>query len=61
MSKALRCCGTPFGVIKSKEYLRYVLAIRDREMNSSSMVNWGKLRDIEDIRRDYSKNIRTDF
>ena len=61
MSKALRNCGTPFGVIKSIEYLRYVLDIRDREMNSSSMVNWGKLRDIKEIRQEYFKPINISF
>ena len=56
MSKALMDCGTPFGTIKNRDYLLYVLDIRDHEMNSTCFVNWGKLRDIEDIRREYETN-----
>ena len=64
MTKALSNCGTPFGVIKAKAYLRYVLDIRDREMNSSCFVNWAQLCNIKDIRKEYLINhndIRTDF
>ena len=61
MAEALRKCGTPFGVIKRKEYLQYVLGIRDKEMNSSCFVDWGKLRDINDIRQAYPSKIYQDF
>ena len=64
MRDELRKAGTPFGVIKSKEYLLYVLDIRDREMNSSCFVNREALRDIEEIRKEYrakQKEINTVF
>ena len=53
MRDELRKAGTPFGVIKTKEYLHYVLDIRDRETNSSCYVNRGPLRDINEIRKEY--------
>ena len=64
MREELRNAGTPFGVIKTKDYLRYVLDIRDREINGGCYVNQGALRDIEEIRKEYLNNhkeIRIDF
>ena len=64
MSNELRNCGTPFGVIKTKDYLRYVLDIRAREMDTGCFKKRVQLRDIEEIRKEYilrHKNIRTDF
>ena len=61
MRDDLRHAGTPFGAIKTKEYLRYVLDIRDRELNSSCFVNRGELRDIAEIRKDYKKSIHINF
>ena len=53
MRDELRNAGTPFGVIKSKEYLRFVLEIRDRETNSTCYVKRGPQRDINEIRKEY--------
>ena len=41
------------GFDSTKEYLHYVLDIRDRETNSSCYVNRGPLRDINEIRKEY--------
>ena len=64
MREELRNAGTPFGVIKTKEYLRFVLDIRNRELNSSCFVSRAELRDISEIRKEYlmeHKDIRTCF
>ena len=61
MSEALRNCGTPYGVIKNKAYLRYVLDIRDRELNSSCYQYRGELRDIAEIRKEYNYSINLKF
>ena len=61
MTVALRNCGTPYGVIKNKAYLRYVLDIRDREINSSCYQYQGELRDIEEIRKEYKHSINLNF
>ena len=64
MREDLRNAGTPFGVIKTKEYLRHVLDIRAREMDTGCFKKRVQLRDIEEIRKEYilrHKNIRTDF
>ena len=64
MRKELRKAGTPFGVIKTKEYLHYVLDIRDRETNSTCYVKRGPQRDINEIRKEYCakhKNISSQF
>ena len=53
MRDELRNAGTPFGVIKTKEYLQYVLDIRDRETNSTCYVKRGPQRDINEIRKEY--------
>ena len=64
MREELRNAGAPFGVIKTKDYLRYVLDIRAREMDTGCFKKRVQLRDIEEIRKEYilrHKNIRTDF
>lgn len=61
MRDDLRNAGTPFGVIKAKEYLHYVQEIRDRELNSSCYVSRAKLRDVEEIRNEYNNNIYINF
>ena len=64
MREELRNAGTPFGVIKTKDYLRYVLDIRSREMDNGCYKKRVQLRDIEEIRKEYlnrHSNIRTDF
>ena len=63
MSDELRNCGTPFGVIKDKAYLQYVLNIRYRE-KIDDFSHRTEPRDIEEIRKEYlnrHKDIRTDF
>lgn len=61
MTDGLRQSGNPFGEIKTKEYLHYVLDIRDREANSGDYVNRGEQRDIADIRKEYNNSINIDF
>lgn len=64
MREELRRCGRPDGVIKDKAYLRYVLDIRDSEINGSCFQYRGELRDIEDIRKEFldrHSNIITKF
>ena len=61
MREELRNAGTPFGVIKSKEYLRFVLDIRNRELNSSCFVSRAELRDISEIRKEYKHSINLKF
>ena len=63
MSNELRNCGTPFGVIKDKAYLQYVLNIRYRE-KIDDFSHRTEPRDIEEIRKEYLNNhkeINTDF
>ena len=64
MREELRNAGTPFGAIKNKDYLRYVLDIRSREMDNGCYKKRVQLRDIKEIRKEYlnrHSNIRTDF
>ena len=61
MREELRNAGTPFGAIKSKEYLRFVLDIRNRELNSSCFVSRAELRDISEIRKEYKHSINLKF
>ena len=61
MREELRNAGTPFGVIKTKEYLHYVLDIRNRELNSSCFVSRAELRDISEIRKEYKHSINLKF
>ncbi len=64
MREELRNAGTPFGVIKTKEYLHYVLNIRNRELDSGCFKKRVPLRDISEIRKEYlmeHKDIRTCF
>ena len=61
MRDELRNAGNPFGTIKTKEYLHYVLDVRDREMNGSCFVNRGALRDINEIRKEYKHSINFKF
>ena len=64
MREELRNAGAPFGVIKTKDYLRYVLDIRAREMDTGCFKKRVQLRDIEEIRKEYLNNhkeINTDF
>ena len=61
MRDDLRNVGTPFGAIKSKEYLHYVLDIRNREMNDSCFKKRVPLRDVEEIRKEYNNSIHLKF
>lgn len=59
MSNELRYCGTPFGVIKDREYLQHVLNIRYREY-IDTYSHRAEQRDINEIRQEYlSKNKRS--
>ena len=61
MREELRNAGTPFGAIKSKEYLRFVLNIRNRELDSGCFKKRVPLRDIEEIRKEYKHSINLKF
>ena len=61
MRNELRRAGTPFGMIKTKEYLRYVLTVRDREINGSCFMKCGPLMSTTVIRKEYKKEIYTKF
>ena len=63
MRDELRNAGNPFGTIKTKEYLHYVLDIRYRE-KVENFSHRTEQRDIEEIRKEYlmeHKDIRTCF
>ena len=61
MRDELRSAGNPHGVIKTKEYLRFVLEIRNCEMDSGCFKKRVKLRDVEEIRKEYNDNINSNF
>lgn len=60
MRDELRNAGTPFGAIKTKEYLHYVLDIRYRE-KVENFSHRTEQRDIEEIRREYNNSINLKF
>ena len=60
MRDELRKAGTPFGVIKDKEYLQYVLNIRYRE-KIESYSHRTEQRDINEIRKEYNNSINIKF
>ena len=61
MREELRNAGSPFGVIKSKEYLRFVMNIRNREMDNGCFKKRVPLRDIKEIRKEYKHSINLKF
>ena len=61
MRDELRNAGNPFGVIKTKEYLHYVLNIRNRELDSGCFKKRVPLRDISEIRKEYNNSINLKF
>ena len=63
MREELRNAGTPFGVIKTKEYLQHVLNVRYCE-KFDNFSHRAEQRDINEIRKEYLNNhkeISTDF
>ena len=60
MRDELRKAGNPFGVIKTKEYLHYVLDIRYRE-KVENYSHRTEQRDIEEIRKEYNNSIILKF
>lgn len=60
MREELRNAGNPFGTIKTKEYLHYVLDIRYRE-KVENFSHRTEQRDIEEIRREYNNSINLKF
>ena len=60
MRDELRNAGNPFGVIKTKEYLHYVLDIRYRE-KVENYSHRTEQRDIEEIRKEYNNSINLKF
>ena len=61
MRDELRNAGNPFGAIKSKEYLRFVLDIRNREMDDGCFKKRVPLREISEIRKEYKHSINLKF
>ena len=61
MRDELRNAGTPFGVIKTKEYLHYVRDIRIDEAEKSWHGDTSPGREIEDIRKEFNNNIYYSF
>ena len=61
MRDELRNAGNPFGAIKTREYLRHVLDIRNREMDNGCFKNRVPLRDIKEIRKEYNNSINLKF
>ena len=60
MREELRNAGNPFGTIKTKEYLHYVLDIRYRE-KVENYSHRTEQRDIEEIRKEYNNSINLKF
>ena len=60
MRDELRNAGNPFGTIKTKEYLHYVLDIRYRE-KVENYSHRTEQRDIEEIRKEYNNSINLKF
>ena len=60
MRDELRNAGNPFGTIKTKEYLHYVLDIRYRE-KVENFSHRTEQRDIEEIRKEYNNSIILKF
>ena len=60
MRDELRNAGNPFGTIKTKEYLHYVLDIRYRE-KVENYSHRTEQRDIEEIRKEYNNSIILKF
>ena len=60
MRDELRNAGNPFGTIKTKEYLHYVLDIRYRE-KVENFSHRTEQRDIEEIRKEYNNSINLKF
>ena len=63
MSQGLRNAGKPYGRVKSKQYLRYVLSMREQE---SLAIQEGRLQEIdraslEDIREKYREQYGSIF
>ena len=61
MREELRNAGTPFGVIKTKEYLRYVRDIRLKEQEDARMGEVVEPIDIKEIRKEYNNSINQKF
>ena len=61
MREELRNAGTPFGVIKTKEYLRHVRDIRLEEQEDARMGEVVEPIDIKEIRKEYNNSINQKF
>ena len=61
MREELRNAGTPFGVIKTKEYLRHVRDIRLKEQEDARMGEVVEPIDIKEIRKEYNNSINLKF
>ena len=61
MREELRNAGTPFGVIKTKEYLRHVRDIRLKEQENARMGDMVEPIEIKEIRKEYKHSINFKF
>ena len=61
MREELRNAGTPFGVIKTREYLRHVRDIRLKEQENARMGEMVEPTEIKEIRKEYNNSINLKF
>ena len=61
MREELRNAGSPFGVIKTREYLRHVRDIRLMEQDNARMGEMVEPTEIKEIRKEYNNSINLKF
>ena len=61
MRDELRNAGNPFGVIKTREYLRHVRDIRLKEQENARMGEMVEPTEIKEIRKEYNNSINLKF
>ena len=61
MREELRNAGNPFGVIKTREYLRHVRDIRLKEQENARMGEMVEPTEIKEIRKEYNNSINLKF
>ena len=61
MRDELRNAGNPFGVIKTREYLRHVRDIRLKEQENARMGEMVEPTEIKEIRKEYKYIINQNF
>ena len=61
MREELRNAGTPFGVIKTRDYLRHVRDVRMKEQEDARMGEAVEPKEIKEIRKEYKHSINLKF